>query len=255
MSILAGKKVLIFGVANERSIAWGIAQSLKAAGADVALSYLNDTLKKRVEPLAEKLGASFIFEMDVTKPEHFEVSKKLVQEKWGKVDVLVHSLAFAKKEDLQGRFVDTSRDGFLTAMEISAYSLVSLSRNFESMMEKNSSIMAMTYHGSQKVCANYNVMGVAKAALESSARYLANDLGQKGIKVNCISAGAIKTLASSGVAGIKDMFKAVEEFAPLRENVTPSDVGGTALYLASDMSNGVTGQIMYVDSGISILAK
>lgn len=251
--MLKGKRALILGIANERSIAWGIAQSFKANGASIALSYLNDALKKRVEPLAEELGADFTFEMDVTNDDHYESMRKIVEEKWGTFDILVHSLAFADKEDLKGTFVETSRKGFLMACDISAFSLVGLCNSLKDIMNKDSSVIAMTYHGSQKVISNYNVMGVAKAALEASSRYLADDLGKHGIRVNCVSAGPIKTLASSGISGFRSILATVEEKAPLRKNVTPEDVGGTATYLASDLSKGVSGQILYVDSGFSIL--
>lgn len=253
MSILKGKKALIFGVANDRSIAWGVAQEFKKQGAQVALSYLNDALKKRVEPLAESLEADFIFEMDVTNDDHYARVADIVKEKWGEFDILVHSLAFADRTDLKGEFVETSREGFKLACDISAFSLVGLSQQLKPLMKKDGSIMAMTYYGSQKVITNYNVMGVAKAALEASSRYLANDMGKHGIRVNCISAGPIKTLAASGISGFRDLLSKVEEMAPMRANVTPEDVGGTAVYLASDLSKGVTGQVLYVDSGLSIL--
>lgn len=251
--LLEGKKALVLGVANDHSIAWGITQTLKAQGASVAMSYLNDALKKRVEPLSQEVGADFIFEMDVTQDDHYEKMVKTVEEKWGKFDILIHSLAFADRNDLKGRFHETSRAGFAMACDISAYSLISLTNSLKPLMNENGSIIAMTYHGAQKVVKNYNMMGVAKAALEASARYLADDLGVDGIRVNCISAGPIKTLAASGISGFRTILKTVEENAPLRKNVTPSDVGGSAAYLASDLSGGVTGQILYVDSGFSIL--
>lgn len=251
--LLQGKKALVFGVANDRSIAWGIAKSLKAQGAQVALSFLNEAIKKRVEPLAQELGADFIFEMDVTQDDHYQTLKERVSEHWENFDILVHSLAFADREDLKGSFVDTSRNGFKMACDISAFSLVGLTKALEPIINKGGSIMAMTYYGSQKVIINYNVMGVAKAALEASARYLANDLGAKKIKVNCISAGPIKTLAASAVSGLRGLLSQVEEKAPLRENVSQDDVAGTAVYLASNLSNGVTGQVIYVDAGLSIL--
>ncbi|MAZ48271.1 MAG: enoyl-[acyl-carrier-protein] reductase FabI [Halobacteriovoraceae bacterium] len=253
MSLLAGKKALIFGVANDRSIAWGVAQEFKKQGAQIALSYVNDALKKRVLPLAESIGADFTFEMDVTNDEHYARLPEIVKEHWGDFDILVHSLAFADRADLKGGFVETSREGFKMACDISAFSLVGLSQKLQPLMNKEGSIMAMTYYGSQKVITNYNVMGVAKAALEASSRYLANDLGQHGIRVNCVSAGPIKTLAASGISGFRELLSKVEEIAPMRANVTPEDVGGTAVYLASDLSRGVTGQVLYVDSGLSIM--
>ncbi len=253
MNVLAGKKALILGVANERSIAWGIAQQFKNAGASVALSYMNDAIKKRVEPLAEKLEADFTFEMDVTNDAHYDSIQDTIKEKWGDFDILVHSIAFADRADLKDSFVKTSRAGFQMACDISAFSLVGLSNALSPIMNEGGSIMAMSYYGSQKVITNYNVMGVAKAALEASTRYLANDLGPSDIRVNCISAGPIKTLAASGISGFRDLLNKVEEIAPMRKNVTPENVGGTATYLASDLSQGVTGQVIYVDSGLSIL--
>ena len=254
MGILTGKKALILGVANDKSIAWGITQAFREQGASVALSYLNEQLQKRVDPLAEEAGADFTFEMDVTNEDHYAQMVKTVEEKWGKFDILVHSLAFADREDLKGRFTDTSRDGFKLACDVSAFSLIGLCHHLKPLMNENAKVLAMTYHGSVKVMKGYNVMGVAKAALEASTRYLADDLGQEGIQVNCISAGPIRTLAASGVPGLRSIFEVVEEKAPMRRNVTPSDVGGTAVYLASDLSSGVTGQVLYVDSGMSIMA-
>ena len=251
-SLLKGKKALILGIANDKSIAWGITRALKGAGARVALSYLNEALQKRVEPLASEAGADFTFELDVTRDDHLESLVGLVQEKWGTFDILVHSLAFADRDDLKGRFSDTSRAGFSLACDVSAYSLVGLCRHLRDCMSEKASVMAMTYHGSQQVIANYKVMGVAKAALEASARYLADDLGPAGIRVNCISAGPVRTLAASGVPGLRQIFATVEEHSPLRKNITTEDVGGAALFLASDLSAGVTGQILYVDSGFSI---
>jgi len=254
MTLLAGKKVLILGVANERSIAWGITKAMKAQGASVALTFLNDQLKKRVVPLSEEVGADWIHEMDVTNDGHYESLKNKVESEWGKFDVLVHSLAFANKDDLHGDFSDTSREGFKLACDISAFSLVGLCHHLKSLMNENGSVISMTYYGSQKVLDGYNVMGVAKAALEASSRYLAYDLGKAGIRVNCISAGPIKTLAASGVKSLRKSFELVEENAPLRKNVSQDDVGGTAVYLASDLSSGVSGQIIYVDAGISSVA-
>jgi enoyl-[acyl-carrier protein] reductase I len=253
MGLLSGKKALILGVANERSIAWGIAKALKAEGAQLALTYMNEAIHKRVLPLSEEIKADFIAEIDVSQDHHYPALKKTLEEKWGTFDILVHSLAFADKEDLSRPFVETSKKGFLMAMEISAYSLVALSQLLNPIMNEGGSIMSMTYYGSQKVVKNYNVMGVAKAALEASTRYLADDLGAKKIRVNCISAGPIKTLAASGISGFRTLLSQVEEKAPLRGNVSADDVAGTALYLASPLSNGVTGQVMYVDAGLSIL--
>jgi enoyl-[acyl-carrier protein] reductase I len=253
MKLLDGKKVLIFGVANERSIAWAIAKQFKEQGAHIAMSYVNEAIEKRVRPLAQEIEADFIFPMDVTNDSHYTELKNTVEKQWGTFDILVHSVAFADRNDLKNQFLNTSREGFKMACDISAFSLVGLSQTLAPIMNAGGSIMAMTYYGSQKVVKNYNVMGVAKAALEASTRYLAYDLGESGIKVNCISAGPIKTLAASGISGFRDLLSQVEQKAPLRKNVTQTDVAGTALYLASSLSDGVTGQVLYVDSGLSIL--
>lgn len=253
MKLLEGKKALILGLANERSIAWGITKAFKDHGASIALSYMNDAIKKRVEPLASEIGADFIFELDVTNDEHYKSTRQIVEKEWGKFDIIVHSLAFAEKEDLSRAFLHTSRKGFAMACDISAFSLVGVTESLHDLLNENGSIISMTYYGSQKVVKNYNVMGVAKAALEASVRYLAYDLGPRGIKVNCISAGPIKTLAASGISGFRNLLSQVEEIAPMKKNVTPEDCGGAAVYLASSLSGGVTGQVIYVDSGLNIL--
>lgn len=253
--LMKGKKVLILGVANEMSIAWGIAKAARAQGAEVALSYLNDQLLKRVEPLAKEIGASFVFELDVTKDEHYAPMAEMVKKHWGEVDVVVHSLAFADKEDLKKDFHETSREGYKMAHDISAYSLVAVTNALNDCLAQDASIIAMTYHGASQVLKGYNVMGCAKASLECAARYLADDLGPRGVRVNCISAGPIRTLAASGVPGLKTFLKTIEEKAPLRRNVTTEDVGGAAVFLGSSLSRGVTGQVLYVDSGISIIAS
>lgn len=249
--MLTEKKALIFGLANNKSIAWGISRALKDAGAELAFGYPNEAIQKRVEPLSEELGGAFTFPCDVTSDEQVAEAAALVKEKWGAVDVLVHSVAYAQREDLQGRFIDTSRKGFGIALDVSAYSLVCLCRAFEEMLQPDASVMTMTYYGSEKVVQNYNVMGVAKAALEACVRYLALDLGKKSVRVNAISAGPIKTLASSGIAGFKDIFSHIEKHAPLGRNVSIEDVGGVALFLASPHSRAVTGEVIHVDSGFS----
>lgn len=251
--LLEGKRVLVLGLANDKSIAWGIAQSMKEQGAKLAFSYLNEALQKRVQPLSDEIGGEFTFELDVTNQDQVNAMKELVKEKWGEVDVIIHSLAFADKTDLKGRFFETSSDGFKMAHEISAYSLINVCQSLKEVMAQDCSVIALSYHGSVKVLKGYNVMGVAKASLESSMRYLADDLGPEGVRVNCISAGPIRTLAASGVPGLKGFLKDVEEKSPLRRNVTQQDVGGAATFLASRLANGVTGQVLYVDSGISIL--
>ena len=249
--LLQGKKALIMGLANNRSIAYGIAAALKAQGARLAFNYVGDAIKKRVEPLSEELGGEFTFQCDVCDDGQINDAAALVKEKWGDLDILVHSVAFANRDDLCGRFVDTSRDGFNLALEVSAYSLTGLCRAFEPLLTENASVLSMTYHGSTQVIPGYNVMGVAKAALEASVRYLAYDLGPKGVRVNAISAGPIKTLAASAVSSLKDIFNMVENNSPLRRNVTTADVGGVAAFLASDLASAVTGQVIYVDSGFS----
>lgn len=249
--LLEGKKALIMGVANNRSIAFGIASALKAQGARLAFNYVGEAIKKRVVPLSEELGGEFVFQCDVADDAQIDEAAKIVREKWESLDILVHSIAFANREDLQGRFIDTSRAGFNLALDISAYSLTALCRAFEPVFSDGASVITLTYQGSQRIVPGYNIMGVAKAALESSVRYLAFDLGQRGIRVNAISAGAIKTLAASAVANLKDVFGRVEEHSPLRRNVTTMDIGGAAVFLASDLSRSVTGETIYVDSGYS----
>ncbi len=247
--LLQGKKAAVFGIANSRSMAYGIAKAFHGQGADLAFSYMGDAIKKRLAPICEELGGDFMFPCDVTSDEQIAEAAKLFAEKWGRVDVLVHSVAFAPKQDLQGRFIDTSREGFLTAMNISVYSLIALARAFEPLLNPGASVLCMTYYGSQKVIPNYNVMGAAKAALESSVRYLANDLGPKGVRVNAISAGPVKTLSASAISEFNSILDHIERRAPLRRNITTDDVGGTAVFLASDLSSAVTGECVYTDSG------
>ncbi len=249
--LLEGKKALIMGLANNRSIAFGIASSLKAHGARLAFNYVGDAIKKRVEPLSDELGGEFTFQCDVCDDAQIEQAAKLVADKWGKLDILVHSIAFANREDLGGRFIDTSRKGFELALEVSAYSLTALTHAFEPVFNDDASIITMTYLGSNKIIPGYNVMGVAKAALEASVRYLAYDLGPRGIRINAISAGPIKTLAASAVSSLKDIFTHVAAHSPLKRNVTAMDVGGTAVFLASELSRSVTGEVIYVDSGFN----
>ena len=253
MGLFEGKKALIFGVANDRSIAWGIARALHREGCELAFSYGAPPLEKRVRPLAESVGAKFVEECNVADDTAIKHLFKKVGETYGTIDVMVHSIAFADKTDLQGRFVDTSREGFKMALDISAFSLVALTRAAEPLMTSGGSILTMTYYGSVKVAPQYNVMGVAKAALEACVRYLASDLGRKGIRVNAISAGPIRTLAASGVGGFKKILGYSERAAPLRTLVTTEDVGNTALWLLSDWSRGVTGEVTYVDAGWNIL--
>ncbi len=253
MGLLDGRTALIFGVANDHSIAWGIAQALHAEGASVGFSSIESLIDKRVRPLAESLGSDFVEPCDVQSDE--DIAR--VFARWGEthdgLDILVHALAFAKREDLSGGFTNTSRDGFALAMDVSAYSLVALAREARPYLRRGSSILTLTYYGSEKVVANYNVMGVAKAALEASVRYLAADLGPDGVRVNAISAGPIRTLAAAGIAGFKAMYGAFDEVAPLRANITIEDVGRSAVYLASDLSSAVTGEVLFVDGGFNIV--
>lgn len=251
--LVQGKKALIFGVANDKSIAYAIAKELKDSGASIALSYAGDALKKRVAPIHEELGSDFLFQCDVTDDAAIAQSAELVAEKWGGVDILVHSVAFANRDDLKGRYVETSRQGFHLALDVSAYSLVALCQAYEKLLHDDGSVLAMTYYGAQKVITNYNVMGIAKAALEASVRYLAMDLGERGIRVNAISAGPLKTLASSGISGFKSILATIEERAPLRRNIIQEDVGKAGLFLASDLSRSITGEVLFVDSGYNIM--
>ena len=242
--LLQGKKALILGLANNKSIAYGIANAFKEQGARLAFNYVGDAIKKRVEPLSEELGGEFTFQCDVTDDAQIQAAADLVKEK------RIEGISDLNDEDLSGRFLDTSRAGFHLALDISAYSLTGVCRAFEPLLHDGSSVLTMTYHGSTKVIPGYNIMGVAKAALEASVRYLSYDLGEKGVRVNALSAGPIKTLA---VSGLKNIFTRVEEHAPLRRNVTTADVGGAAVFLASELSHGVTGEVIYVDSGFSQL--
>lgn len=254
--LFEGKRVLVFGVANERSIAWGIANAMHAHGASFVFTYAGEALEKRVRPLAERVGAELVLPCDVTDDAQVDACFDQVREHWDGIDVLIHAVAFANREDLEGRFVDTSRAGFLKAQEISAYSLVLLARHAEPLLTaRRGNIITMSYYGSQKVVQNYNVMGVAKASLEASVRYLAADLGPAGVRVNAISAGPIKTLAASGIRGFKSILASVEERTPLRRNVTQQDVGNAALFLCSDLAAGVTGEVTYVDSGYNIMGS
>lgn len=254
MGILDGKKALIFGVANSHSIAWGIAQAFHAQGAMVGFSSIGELLKRRVRPLAVSLGATFIEPCDVQNDGDIAAVFAKWQAQYGTLDILVHSLAFANRDDLTARFVNTSRDGFRLALDISAYSLVALTRHALPLLPAGASVMAMTYYGAEKVMPNYKVMGVAKAALEASVRYLAYDLGPQGIRVNAISAGPIRTLAAGGVAYFRTLHSKFKDAAPLRRAVTIEDVGNTAVWLASDLSTATTGATIYVDCGGNILA-
>lgn len=253
MKLLEGKKALIFGLANQRSIAWGIAQAFHEHGAQLGFSYAVPQLERRVRPLAAQIGVTFVEQCDITQDHEIEAIFAKVADQFGTIDILVHAIAFAEREDLEGHFYNTSRAGFATAMNVSVYSLLALSRAALPLMSPGSSIMSLSYYGAEKVVPHYNVMGVAKAALEASTRYLAADLGPQGIRVNAISAGPIKTLSAAGIAGFRKILSYVEERAPLRRNVDQDEVGRTALWLCSDLASGVTGEVIYVDAGYHIL--
>jgi enoyl-[acyl-carrier protein] reductase I len=253
MGLLDGKKALIFGVANDHSIAWGIAKALHDEGATLGFSSVESLIEKRVRPLATSIGSTFVEPCDVQSDEQIQAVMAKWRDAYGEIDVLVHALAFAKREDLDGEFAATSRDGFALAMDVSAYSLVALAREARPLLHPGSSVLTLTYYGAEKVVSHYNVMGVAKAALEASVRYLAADLGPEGVRVNAISAGPIRTLAAAGIAGFKKMYGSFAEVAPLRSNISIEDVGKTAVWLASDLSSAVTGEVIYVDGGFNIL--
>ena len=254
MSLISGKQGIVFGVANKRSIAWAIAQAWHKEGAKLAFTYQGERLKENVEELAGTFGAdTLILPCDVSKDEEITSVFKTVAEKFGKLHLLLHSVAFAPKEALEGEFVNTSREAFRVAHDVSAYSLVALARAAAPLMTDGGSIMSMSYYGSVKVMPHYNVMGVAKAALEASTRYLAYDLGPKKIRVNCISAGPVNTLAARGIAGFTEILKHYQEHAPLKRNVLPDELGATGVFLASDGAAAVTGQVIYVDCGYEIM--
>jgi enoyl-[acyl-carrier protein] reductase I len=254
MSLLAGKLGLVFGVANKRSIAWAIAQAWHAAGARLAFTYQGERLKENVEELAGTFGPDTpILPCDVTRDEDIQGVFETVNAKFGKLHLMLHSVAFAPKDALEGEFLNTSREAFRVAHDVSAYSLVALSRAAAPLMVEGGSIIAMTYYGAEKVVPHYNVMGVAKASLEASTRYLAYDLGAKKIRVNCISAGPVNTLAARGIAGFTAMLKQYEAKAPLRRNLLPEELGATGVFLASDGAAAITGQVIYVDCGYQIM--
>ncbi|EJL33183.1 enoyl-ACP reductase FabI [Novosphingobium sp. AP12] len=251
--LMHGKRGLIMGLANDKSLAWGIAKKLHEQGAELAFSYQGEALAKRVKPLAESLGSDFLVECDVSNMEALDTAFAQIEERWGTIDFVVHAIGFSDKNELRGKYVDTSLDNFLMTMNISAYSLVAVTKRALPMMSAGGSILTLTYYGAEKVVPHYNVMGVAKAALEASVKYLANDLGPQGIRVNGISAGPIKTLAASGIGDFRYILKWNELNSPLRRNVTIEDVGGAGLYLLSDLSSGVTGETHHVDCGYHVV--
>jgi enoyl-[acyl-carrier protein] reductase I len=251
--LMAGKRGLIMGLANDKSLAWGIARQLAEHGAELAFSYQGEALKKRVGPLAEQVGSDFLIECDVSDMDALDTAFDMLRSRWDTIDFVVHAIGFSDKSELRGKYVDTSLDNFLMTMNISAYSLVAVARRARAMMPEGGSILTLTYYGAEKVIPHYNVMGVAKAALESSVKYLANDLGPENIRVNAISAGPVKTLAASGIGDFRYILKWNELNSPLRRNITIDDVGGSGLYLLSDLSSGVTGETHHVDGGYHVV--
>ena len=251
--IMKGKKGIVIGVANNRSIAYGIAKQCAAQGATMAFTYLSERFKRKVEPLAATCGSSFVYEMDASKPEHIEALKQSIKEDFGEIDFIVHSIAFAPKEGLAGRFYEISKDAFNISMEISVYSLIEIVGALKPLLSNKASILTLTYYGGVKYIPNYNLMGVAKAALEMTVKYLAEDLGRDGIRVNAISAGPIKTLAASGIGDFNFLLKWNEKHAPMKKNVTIDEVGNSGMYLLSDLSSSVTGEIHYVDNGYNVM--
>ncbi|WP_062732610.1 enoyl-ACP reductase FabI [Sphingobium abikonense] len=251
--LMAGKRGLIMGLANDKSLAWGIAKQLHAQGAELAFSYQGDALAKRVKPLAEQVGSDFLIDCDVTDMDKLDAAFAQIEQRWGSLDFVVHAIGFSDKNELRGLYVDTSLDNFLLTMNVSAYSFVAVTKRARALMSNGGSILTLSYYGAEKVIPHYNVMGVAKAALETSVKYLAMDLGPENIRVNAISAGPIKTLAASGIGDFRYILKWNELNSPLRRNVTIEDVGGAGLYLLSDLASGVTGEIHHVDAGYNVI--
>ncbi len=251
--LLKGKKGLVMGVANEKSIAWGLAKALSDQGAELAFTYQGDAFGKRVRPLAESLGSSVVLDCDVTNEDNLDTVFDALKKEWDELDFLIHAIAYSNKDELQGRYVDTSLDNFLKTMHISCYSFTSVMRRAKDMMKEGSSAVTLTYYGAEKVMPNYNVMGVAKAALEASVRYLAADLGPGGVRVNAISAGPMRTLAGAVIGGARKTYKFNTITAPLRRPVELEELGGTGIYLLSDLSSAVTGEVHYVDCGYNVM--
>lgn len=251
--MLKGKKGIIFGVANDHSLAWSCAKALWQEGAELAFTYQSEVLERRVTPLAESLGSKFVDQCDLGQDEQIGATFAKLAKSWDNIDFIVHAVAFAAKEDLEGHFVDTSRKGFALALDVSAYTLTAVTKAALPHMKNGGSVVTLTYYGAEKVVPHYNVMGVAKAALEASVRYLASDLGEKNIRVNSISAGPVRTLAAMGIAGFREMLKHVADKTPLKRNVQAEEVGKTALFLTSDLASGVTGECIHVDCGYNII--
>lgn len=253
MGLLEGKTAMVFGIANQRSIAWGITKAFYDQGATLALSYAGEVLERRVKPLAEQVECTFVEPCDVTSDDEIQKVADKAAETFGQIDILVHSIGFANRDDLTGPYYSTSREGFHLALDISAYSFTALAKAFQPILRPGGSLLTLTFYASEKVFPNYNVMAIAKAALEASVRYLAYDFGGQGVRVNAISAGPVRTLAAAGVSGFKTMYRKFAEVAPLGEGITIEDIGNTAVYLSSDMASKVTGEIIIVDSGYNIL--
>ena len=253
MGMMDSRKGIIFGLANDRSIAWGIAQRLRAEGAELAFTYLNEVFEKRVRPLAQSLGSELILGCDVSRDADIESVFTEIGERWGKLDFVVHSVAYAGREELRQPFHQTSREGFRIALDISAYSLLGVTHAALPLMKDGGSVLTLTYLGAQRALPNYNVMGVAKAALEATVRYLAAELGEQGVRVNAISAGPIRTLAASGISNFSEIFGIMEQRSPMHRSVTQDEVGKSALYLLSDLASGVTGEVHFVDTGYNIV--
>jgi enoyl-[acyl-carrier protein] reductase I len=253
MGLLEGKTAMVFGVANQRSIAWGITKAFYDQGARLALSYAGEALERRVKPLAEEVECTFVEPCDVTSDDEIQKVADKAAETFGQIDIMVHSIGFANRDELSGPYYKTSREGFHLALDISAYSFTALAKAFQPILRPGGSLLTLTFYASEKVFPNYNVMAIAKAALEASVRYLAYDFGGQGIRVNAISAGPVRTLAAAGVSGFKTMYRKFAEVAPLGEGITIEDIGNTAVYLCSDMASKVTGEIIIVDSGYNIL--
>lgn len=253
MGILNGKKALIFGIANDRSIAYGIARQLKAEGAELGISYAGPAFERRVRPIAEELGADFIEECDLGEDEAIVKLAEKAEKKFGKLDTIIHSVAFASREALSGRFMDVTRQDFMTAMNISVYTLIAIAQKFEHILSQDASFLTMSYYGAEKAVPNYNVMGAAKAALEATVRYMALDMGKSGKRVNAISAGPIKTVSAAGIAGFKSMLPVYGEKAPLGRNIDIDDCGHLAAFLASDGAKNITGEVIHVDAGYNIV--
>jgi enoyl-[acyl-carrier protein] reductase I len=252
-ALMAGKRGLIMGLANDKSIAWGIAKAVAAQGAELAFSYQGEALKKRVDPLAAEVGSDFVAECDVGDEASLDRLFEVLKERWGTLDFVVHAIGFSDKNELRGRYVDTSKDNFLMTMDISVYSFTSVCRRAAALMPDGGSLLTLTYYGAEKVMPHYNVMGLAKAALEASVKYIAEDVGKDGVRVNAISAGPIKTLAASGIGDFRYIMRWNELNSPLRRNVTQEEVGKAALYLLSDLGSGTTGEVLHVDAGYHVV--